>query len=479
MELMELYNKINNPLDDPSVIDKLIQTYAKSSLGGFYGGLVKMVEKKDKGQYYIKDADIFFSMMFNQWKKNVVEMTKERFIELANRGHYGNDFIRMRNYLKKVEDITTEKESKAILNCYQDEDLARAFEKYGWSPLNFGDTWHHVISSYVNVNRYDFPNIEHRLYLNTESFDTLKIAILLVEKMNKHQLPYCFKFDRYGNRDDTVVIYSSSQLLTRYIDVLREIEKENPALIAKFKSPPILTGRVENWIGYGSEPGLTPNGKNQSFNMVRSDIIEEAIDKVTKQWLMNHRTMQINYQAQKISIQDLVAVKSTERMIENMTKKIDSIRRNQTDEYRIELFGYTLADVQSAKFKQSIYNILRSRMDTCLTQVCNGNSNSMQNIEIGVRGGKKILFRPNDLIYVIREMSAGISKNDKKFAADIKTEIIKNSKKYGIDADKFCFDIVTKDNMRILDESKYKKQSSPTTTVSQIQGQALILQKQR
>ena len=36
MELMEIYNQIHNPIDDPRVIEKLINAYANLSKG--YGG---------------------------------------------------------------------------------------------------------------------------------------------------------------------------------------------------------------------------------------------------------------------------------------------------------------------------------------------------------------------------------------------------------------------------------------------------------
>ena len=38
MELMELYNQIHNPIDDISVIEKLINAYANSlkGFGGYY-----------------------------------------------------------------------------------------------------------------------------------------------------------------------------------------------------------------------------------------------------------------------------------------------------------------------------------------------------------------------------------------------------------------------------------------------------------
>ena len=39
-----------------------------------------------------------------------------------------------------------------------------------------------------------------------------------VELCDEHHLPYYFKFDQFANRDDTIVIYSSTENLTKYVE---------------------------------------------------------------------------------------------------------------------------------------------------------------------------------------------------------------------------------------------------------------------
>ena len=97
MELMELYNQIQNPINDPQIMEKLIEIYANSSeIGGFYTKVTKIVKKEyKKGEHYIEDADKFYSMMFNKWKNNIVTMSKDELYRLG----YGEDFIKIfRNY---------------------------------------------------------------------------------------------------------------------------------------------------------------------------------------------------------------------------------------------------------------------------------------------------------------------------------------------------------------------------------------------
>lgn len=242
MELMELYQQIKNPIDDPKVIEKLINTYANIPNGydGYYTQLLSTVQKEhNNGQYYTADADKFYSMLFNKWKNNIIALNSEEFRKLYSQGSYGQDFIEMRNYLKSVPDVTTMNEADAILSGNtNNKDINNAIRKYSWKALGEDSDWIHVCSKYLTAQKENYPNVEHRLYLDTESLDTYKMAELFVEKCDQHKLPYYFKFDELANRDDTIVIYSSTENLTKYVEILKEIQKEHPELISRLKEPP-------------------------------------------------------------------------------------------------------------------------------------------------------------------------------------------------------------------------------------------------
>lgn len=465
MELMELYNQIHNPIDDISVIEKLINAYANNSkgFGGYYGQLTKTVQKEhNKGQYYREDADRFYAMLFNKWKNSIVAMTRDEFVELYKQGSYGQDFIKMRNYLKNIPDVSTMKEADEIFyGSKGDKELEDALEKYSWKSFGGGSGWIHVCSRYLTAKKDQYPNVEHRLYLDTESLDTYKMTTYLVEKCDEHNLPYYFKFDQYADRDDTIVIYSSTENLTKYVEILQEIKREHPELVSRAKEPPVLTGKIDGWIGYGSEPAKTPDGQRHSFNEIRAKVLENSIGKVTKQWIMNHRNQQITYQGQKMLFQEYIAMKSTEKMIADLERRYLSYEENdkkvaQRNGIRYnpttvnDRLGYTLQDVRSPQFKQNIYRVLRDKMISSLPQVCNGSYKDMDAINMNVRNGKQITFSGYDLEIIIQQLSVNISKNDPNFISSVQAEIKNNAKKYGIDSEKFCFDTKARETMRTM-----------------------------
>ena len=465
MELMELYNQIHNPIDDISVIEKLINAYANNSkgFGGYYDQLTKTVQKEhNKGQYYREDADRFYAMLFNKWKNSIVAMTKDEFVELYKQGSYGQDFIKMRNYLKNIPDVSTMKEADEIFyGSKGDKELEDALEKYSWKSFGGGSGWIHVCSRYLTAKKDQYPNVEHRLYLDTESLDTYKMTTYLVEKCDEHNLPYYFKFDQYADRDDTIVIYSSTENLTKYVEILQEIKREHPELVSRAKEPPVLTGKIDGWIGYGSEPAKTPDGQRHSFNEIRAKVLENSIGKVTKQWIMNHRNQQITYQGQKMLFQEYIAMKSTEKLIADLERRYLSYEENDKKvaqrngtKYNPttvnDRLGYTLQDVRSSRFKQNIYRVLRDKMISSLPQVCNGSYKDMDAINMNVRNGKQITFSGYDLETIIQQLSVNISKNDPNFISSVQAEIKNNAKQYGIDSEKFCFDTKARETMRTM-----------------------------
>lgn len=462
---MELYDRIQNPIDDPTTIRKLINAYANSSkgLGGFYGKLTKTVKKEHTiGEYNKADADRFYSLLFNKWKNSILAMTKDEFIELYKNGSYGKDFVKMREFLKSVPDVTTMKEADEIFfGKKNDKELENALEKYSWKSLGAGSGWVHVCSRYLTAKKDKYPNVEHRLYLDTESLDTYKMTTYLIEKCDQNHLPYYFKFDVYGNRDDTIVIYSSTDNLTKYLEILEEIKREHPDLISRMKDPPALTGKIDGWIGYGSEPGKTPDGHNQSFNEVRAKLLESVIGDETKKWILNNRNRTITYQGQKIRFQDYVAMKSTEKLIEDLKKRYISSEemekaRNQKKGLSYDSsvindkLGYTLQDINSLQFKKNVFNILKKHMEVWLTKIYNGSYKDIESLQMTVRKDKKITFSGFDLEIVIQQLSLKIANNDPSFISTLQREIRNSAKKYGIDSEKFCFDIATVDKIRLM-----------------------------
>lgn len=122
----------------------------------------------------------------------------------------------------------------------------------------------------------DIDYVISRLYINCNKQDLMQLANLFVDKCNQRKIPSYFKYcSNESNRSDQMVIYSNLKELENYIQILQEIRNENPGIIERCGQPPLLTGKIDKWIGIGDEP---IGGK--SFTEERADVIEDVLKKV-------------------------------------------------------------------------------------------------------------------------------------------------------------------------------------------------------
>jgi len=354
----------------------------------------------------------------------------------------------VQNFLKTVPDIETVEEFNSLY-CDQEEELYDALEKYCWNSFGWGTGWIHVCSRYVKVKQEEHQPVEHRLYLNTDSLDTYPLVNLLVDKFKFYNIPYYFKFEEHGTKDDPIVIYSSTKYLSKYIEILNEIKKENPKLISNVHKPPILTGKIDNWIGYGSEP------KSSSFNNIRAKHISDVIKKTTYKWILTNKNMIIKYNDREFTLQDFIVYKSTEKILGFMKANFDKTKEQISEQEFVKEYGYTLADINSNTMQDSIYNIIKNNINYSLNVICNGGK--MEDIEMVMRYDNKLSLHNSDLTHTLIEIAKYISKHDSNFSKDVKDEIDSSSPEYGIDPANYCFDNYAVKLMKEYDSSPVRK----------------------
>lgn len=136
-------------------------------------------------------------------------------------------------------------------------------------------------------------SIEHRLYINCEPTVTYQFLDYFAEECKRQGLSFYFKtaylYDNVGNpqnqsaltRSESAVIYMSGEDAIKYINICKKIKHDHPEL--NFYAPPVATGSIDGWLGYGKEPsGLTrqiaqEEGTSLSFNGIRSRMLERGI----------------------------------------------------------------------------------------------------------------------------------------------------------------------------------------------------------
>ncbi len=291
--LMDLYNSVQSPLDDLDKVKKIIEVYSKSDKDGkdFYKNLVHLSDKKYDGRTSQESVDLLNSMLFNLWKANIVEMNADKYKNFySGKGNYqDNDFQKLRKQLSLIDDVSTEEEVENIINQFKDNpQFSEAYKKYKYT-VNQGslfDKWLYVDSA--KLGQRPTNNAQHRLYLNVERPYIENMLLLLLTEADKRNMEFTLKYSNVGARDDTIVIYANDTNVLQYIEILKGFREKYPIFNSEIYSPPIMTGTIDGWIGYGAEPTITINKEQQSYTSLREKIIKEAISRVYSDWLSSH-----------------------------------------------------------------------------------------------------------------------------------------------------------------------------------------------
>ena len=413
----EIYEKIENPLNDDEVVRKLIEGYS-DELGTeqYYKKLVQVNYKEKKYKdINMEDKDRLVSQIFNDWKKDLTLNIKDDEIK-----KYNKDFPYLREFLKNTPYVKSAKEFFKIQRKVDvDEQLETIYSKY--TPFSHGESWTYISHNSINPSKYKKFIVDHRLYLNTENIDTYKVMELFRNKCKERELDYHFKFSDNGDRDDTIVIYSDDKKLSKYLEILEEIKKEEPEIVKRAKTPPMLTGKIDGWIGYGSEPPLDEDGKNtNSFNSVRSGIIQNAISKETIKWIRENKEL----------------TKEDTGLNEYLTKQIyDDIIK---DKYRM------YKSVYEPEFQEKILKKLENDIAKNKSEILEGRFDGIKEFnidDINIEVDSEMIQR------AFRPFSKKILKKDPSFLGKVRDAIKEEGLANGIDSEKFCFDIDKRDKL--------------------------------
>ncbi len=450
MELMEIYNQIKNPLDNPQLLERIIKAYANSSSeDGFYAELVRATDKQYYDLYDPDAKEELLNILFKKWKDNILSINESEFIKLKNAGILDDDFLLVKQFVKKLPPQLSAQDIDR-LGFQENEKIRNAIEHYIWQS---NADWFHIKSRRLNIRKEPNINVEHRLYLNAESIYVHRLASIFITKCEENNLPYYFKFAT-DKREDTFVIYSDTEHLTKYIDVLQEIKKEYPRLFeVGIKSPPILSGKITDWLGYGSEPTQLAGSEPHSFNSVRASIIRPVIDREIKSWL--NKNLNIYVSNNKIPLAQYFALQATENFIKNLSdnyKTREKIEKDSAQKKGVpydansvsQYLGYSKKDLESPTFKQQLFKIINNNSIIYLQNFLN-NAMPPKNFKITFANGKTEEFRYMDYFATVRKIAVDIAMKDSMFVLGvkngIKNEISKTRNKYFVDSEKICFDV--------------------------------------
>lgn len=422
------YNQITNPFDQDNMIQNIIDCYCDKNQ--FYYGLTHQHQNKETKKYSVYYNNLLSVLLFNSWKRQVLNVVSLRRYNKEDE----HRFQLLASYLENKNPKSSE-EVKQILDyeSISNKELADILDRTRYNRVGEYSSWNHIDSSHVIFGNHRREHIEHRLYINCDSTYTHQILYEFVRRCHQTKTRYYFKYDIYGDRDDTIVFYSDTEHLQTYIDILNDI-KRNCHLEAHIHEPPMLTGRVNGWIGYGSEPE-EENGKLvHSFNSKREKHLKKCIQDETKDYIHHHLHDSFRINGNTMAYQTYLITK----MIATKKKKLVRYLNDSPD--TIKYYGYGLRDVNSVDFDITMRRYLQNNINILLNELEKDDDFS---IKIPFRNGF-VTFNGFDKDELIKAQTKFFSHMSKNYNNNLKKRILDTAYQYDIDKDNYAVDLSKK-----------------------------------
>ncbi len=427
MKTRELYESIENPMNDEHFLDYILDAYIGDGdgYGSFYSNLVKTHYRKDKDKkvtnYFLyKYKNPYYTYLFQEWKSGLEYIVTH----LSFDKNIRENALLILKYLKGKKPNSFE-EVLSILNGNDTDrdDVKDALELLRWDKISEFSGWEYCDSRSVYAKTHKRDTIQHRLYINCDVPCVHLIALEFMKKCKERKVRFFFKFDEYGNRDDTMVFYSNTKNLATYVDILEEI-KEEYNLDAHIYEPPVLTGKVNGWIGYGTENIL---GDQYSFNSFRQMHLKKCIQSSVGSWIRENPNMPIIIGEKKEPYSQFLM----KQMIRHVRGQCIKNR-----EYSFQTY-YSDKDLKSKEFTQVVFQSLKSHIHEILDYF-EGKS-SFPRLEIPFKNGM-IIINENDMKSIFQSQVQLLTKYYPPIRERIMSRIQDTSEGYGISSN-YAIDI--------------------------------------
>jgi hypothetical protein len=477
MTLTELYDSLQDPLTDENLAT-IVKNYSESK--DSYKFYDKLNNIEDEKISLGAETNSFYPHRFNMWKNRLtteynIDRLREINESLADLGEFMQDVpdIETKKQYDEIRQQLLKKFGENFINLY---DIFLGFADDGYFTDKNRDLTQPPKPEFTQITSYQAkPNFDEeqsevsdRLYMNVAPDKRLDFAEMYMTKCDDYSLPYIFKFAARDKRDDNMVIYSTTENLSKNIQVLTEILDEHPEIKSAIGNPPIISSKINNWIGYGAEPDEYIKDScsfSKSYSQLRAKILEMGIYSSTIDWIEKNKsktiTEDINDQKRNITIGKAFANKFQEVLCRDHELNSDffdySISLYAPDEETKEYFN-------SNKFKKKLSKSVSSNASYLLhkfrdSDICNFNLGFRFHID-DIEGK----FYNGDCIDVIRPFVSNALEMDENFLQNVKNKTLLYGNDIGIDCEKFAcnsstynlFTEVDKENSESLAKAKTK-----------------------
>lgn len=406
----EFYESIKPVINEKTI--QQVMEYMSYPENSFYDSLLEM-KRGCKVCYNSYDSNALEQYLYEKYIQKITRETHGKILPKNIPTKLSNS-----EYICFILDDLSEK--MPSLPIYTDKDMPN---------------WRVLDSSYFTDEK--MGPIEHRLYLNPSSNVAMGFIYRFIQSCAEAHLPYYLKYRTDYLSKDLVVCYTSTEALLPTISLIKEVV-ERFGIEKHMSEAPLLTGKIEPWLGYGASP-LTQD-QNESYHSLREKFLEKIIIDENKKWFAGQVELSQNENCYSI-IEALYPLYVD--YFEHSIEKGDNFEKGEIcvfleeGEYNIT-YKQLISELKKQELMEELYNALILGKERKLL-VYNGHR-----------------ARQTSIKGLLPFLLSGITKNIPSVVDRIEKRISSDAKHLDIDSENFCFSNKTLKDFQELDEKQRK-----------------------
>ena len=437
-DLKEFYNSIENPIDNKSKWNSLLNFYCTSyDFNDFYQK-VTYVNKSTNPYYMNDDKEKFSLLMFNLFKKSLLSLSEDKVKHYISKGIFNSKIYEIIPYLSNLPEINEYSKLKEVLN---DEFIRVYFSKFFFEDNGFVI----LASDFDVINDYTHNTVFTITVAGINLYNFLKDFI---NTSIENEMQFYLKFNECGKYIN-VNIYTSLDKIKKLSKIINTAKKENYAFHYD-NIYNLLSGNIDESLSIRNRSFYNRNDYNNS----RCLILFKSFDSVIYNYVINHLNILVSYKDGRMNLLDYISNSVTERILHELISKNV---KTESDYYNIANSGELLRmkELIRSKVAESLRDVLKDRL-----YLKDGDAK----VTIHLGENKSLDIDVSIYMYAIRTLTSPLIIKDNSIEKAFRIRIKNECEYEKIDSNKFCLD-KSFSNRILYDDEKMKSYEEELSNV--------------
>jgi len=496
MDLRKVYYATEDAFDSSRTINKIFRIYFDSRDKADFVDNLRDTEKEDELAFPIEDLKRFMNVnnatdciLFNQWMRNIRRISnfsvdeKNKFYEEVSRATYDIEtksskdpilntfrvksaFNKIVNKVKKMGSVSQIKQINDFKSSFKDEDVIRLFEVLDYfSNQPSKDSVINIRSNYLLTNTNRGVRDSVFLAVTPNQINVFEFVNEYIKKCLEYEVPYNIDIPYDKHTKQVVRMNSTIDDLGKHLAVVQDIADSCPEMIKNMKMPPVLCGKIKDWIGIGTISGKGVERTTYGFTEKRGKIVYDAIEDYSRKFIDKNYARFFDVDGKNKQLRDYISEVTAEIAIAGLRTMADEYYDQMERDYgHVEAkkqvksyFGFNIRDLYEPKYLKKVRKNIYANVDDLVAQDFNPGDEffkfGIPNSSFGF--GRTIHL---DIVpKVFRTVQHDILVRTPKFMSEVVREIKGRFKEQGID-EKTCFENYVVEKMFEEDRKILKSQ---------------------